>query len=58
MAERAFHSRNIETAEKFSERASNTMENSKVLKDFLLRVNQGDEERFVSEEAEGQAGSA
>jgi two-component system chemotaxis response regulator CheB len=46
-AQSAFHDR---TAEKFGERANSTMENARVLRDFLLQVNQGDEERPVTEE--------
>jgi two-component system, chemotaxis family, protein-glutamate methylesterase/glutaminase len=47
MAERADSTNHERTAEQFEERASNTEENAQVLRDFLLRVNQGEEERFT-----------
>jgi two-component system chemotaxis response regulator CheB len=44
MAERTANSYHDLTAERFQERALNTEENARVLRDFLLRVNQGEEE--------------
>src|SRR5262249_39079410 len=45
MAEKANNASHTETAEKFEERAANTNENARVLRDFLLQVNQSDEEQ-------------
>jgi two-component system, chemotaxis family, protein-glutamate methylesterase/glutaminase len=47
MAERAGSSSHPKTAEQFKERASNTTANARVLRYFLIRVNQGEEERFA-----------
>ena len=46
MADRAKSSSHYDAAEKYVERQSSTIENARVLRDFLLRVNQGEEERF------------
>jgi two-component system, chemotaxis family, protein-glutamate methylesterase/glutaminase len=50
MADRAANSDYNETARQYQERASNTTENARVLRDFLLRVNKVDENRFVVEQ--------
>jgi two-component system, chemotaxis family, protein-glutamate methylesterase/glutaminase len=50
MAERAANSLHDTTAERFEERAENTTTNARVLREFLLRVNEGDEERFATDE--------
>jgi len=50
LADRADNSDHKRASERFEERASNTSENAKVLRDFLLQVNQGEEERFAMEE--------
>jgi hypothetical protein len=46
MAERAESLRYEESAQRYIEQAANTSANVKVLRDFLVRVNQGDEEWF------------
>jgi len=45
MAEKASDASHDKTAETYEERAANTTENARVLRDFLLQVNQGDEEQ-------------
>lgn len=50
LADRADDSNHEKTAGRFEERAATTSENARVLRDFLLRVNQGEEERFATEE--------
>lgn len=50
MAERANHSSYDRTAEQFEERAGNTTTNARVLREFLIRVNQQEEDRFAAEE--------
>jgi two-component system, chemotaxis family, protein-glutamate methylesterase/glutaminase len=51
MADRANNSNHDQAAERFEERAANTTTNAHVLREFLLRVNQGEEERFAVEES-------
>jgi len=46
MAERSMNAFHDRTAQKFEERAENTSTNARVLREFLLRVNAGEEERF------------
>jgi len=43
MAEKASDASHDKTAETYEERAANTTENARVLRDFLLQVNQDDE---------------
>jgi two-component system chemotaxis response regulator CheB len=50
MAERASNSFHVQTADRFNDRVSDTKANARVLRDFLLNVNQVEEERFVTEE--------
>ena len=45
IADRANDAYQDKAAERFEERATNTTENSRVLRDFLLQVNQADEEQ-------------
>lgn len=49
MAERAANSYHDQTAEKFTERAENKTANARTLREFLIRVNAGEEERFLAE---------
>ncbi|QNI30885.1 chemotaxis protein CheB [Alloacidobacterium dinghuense] len=51
MADRATGDNHDETAEQFEERASDITENARVLRDFLIRVNEANEERFAMEES-------
>jgi two-component system chemotaxis response regulator CheB len=51
MAERAENFSHGQTADTFRDRAANTTENVQVLREFLLRVNNEEEERFAAEEA-------
>jgi two-component system chemotaxis response regulator CheB len=50
MAERAEGARHRETAEIYSDRALNTTENVRTLRDFLLQVNKAEGERLALEE--------
>jgi two-component system, chemotaxis family, protein-glutamate methylesterase/glutaminase len=49
MADRASDSNHEQTAETYKERALNTTANARVLREFLVRVNEGEEERFAAE---------
>lgn len=50
MAERADNAYHEKTARRFHDRAANVSENARVLRDFLLQVNEGVEERTAEEE--------
>jgi len=52
MADRADQSNNERTAEQFQNRASNTDDNARVLREFLLNVNRVEDERIFQEEEE------
>ncbi len=51
MADRASDSNHEQTSSQFAERAANIHANAHVLREFLLQVNQDDEERFALREA-------
>jgi two-component system chemotaxis response regulator CheB len=51
MAERADASRHPRSAERFRENEADNRQNARILRDFLLRVNRADEDRFADEEA-------
>ncbi len=51
MAERATNSSYEQTSNTYTDRAENIHANARVLREFLLRVNQEDEERFSAREA-------
>jgi two-component system chemotaxis response regulator CheB len=51
MAERASGALHEQTADRFNDRASDTHANARVLREFLLTVNQADEVSFATEEA-------
>ena len=49
MAERSVSMHHESTARKYTERADNTSANAKVLRDFLIQVNQGDSDWFMED---------
>jgi two-component system, chemotaxis family, protein-glutamate methylesterase/glutaminase len=49
MSERAKTQGHAQTAQSYDDRAGNTTANARVLRDFLVQVNQGDEDWFVEE---------
>lgn len=50
LAERAANADHELTAEKYEERVENTTANARVLREFLIQVNQNEEERFAAEQ--------
>jgi two-component system, chemotaxis family, protein-glutamate methylesterase/glutaminase len=50
LAERATDAYHELTAQRYEERASNTTTNARVLREFLIQVNQGEEERYATEQ--------
>lgn len=52
MADRAFHSAHGHAAETYRDRVANTTENARILREFLVKVNEQDENRFAPDELE------
>lgn len=50
MADRAVRAEHPHAAQTYSDRVANTTENARVLRDFLIKVNEQEEERFTVEE--------
>ncbi|HEX6773699.1 MAG TPA: hypothetical protein VF126_16820 [Acidobacteriaceae bacterium] len=50
MADRAADDRHSDTEARIRDNEANTLANARVLRDFLLRVNTAEEERFTPEE--------